>query len=357
MNIECSPSKVFQVRFFPFHRTDNMLLARAACRTYQSLRLLGLRRSFVTELKLGSEGEFAEGVMKTVSVNQDKAVVAAKVKGQIYAVSGKCTHWGAPMGQGYLDGFELACPWHNATFDIRNGASLQGPGTDPLLSYPVSMRNGEVYADIEVRSVNTQKVEVTDPRRFVVLGGGAAGQSCVETLRRAGFKGHIIMVSQSKYLPIDTPSLSKSILTDPADFLLRPQSFYDQQSVQVKLAHKVTKVDPERKLLHCKNSNSIVYDKLFIATGSEPHVLKSLQTVNPEKAGVFVLRDADQVGPIQTHLKSASSVVIVGASPLGMEYAASLRRSLPQVSVTVIDKDEVPMVRIFGPEIALQLLQ
>ena len=341
-----------------------MLLARAACRTYQSLRLLGLRRSFATELKLGSEGEFAEGVMKTVSVNQDKAVVAAKVKGQIYAVSGKCTHWGAPMGQGYLDGFELACPWHNATFDIRNGASLQGPGTDPLLSYPESIQNGDVYADIEVRSVNTQKVEVTDARRFVVLGGGAAGQSCVETLRRAGFKGHIIMVSQSKYLPIDTPSLSKSILTDPADLLLRPQSFYDQQSVLIKLAHKVTKVDPERKLLHCKNNSSIVYDKLFIATGSEPHVSELIVTPH-HGIGVFELGDADQVGPIQAHFHSSSfksvydkpSVVIVGGSLLGMEYAASLRRSLPQVQVTVIDKEEIPMARIFGPEIARQLLQ
>jgi len=334
-----------------------MLFTRAACKSYQSLRLLGLRRSFGTELKLGLEGEFAEGVMKTVPVDQDKAVVAAKVKGQIYAVSGKCTHWGAPMGQGYLDGFELLCPWHIAPFDLRNGASLQGPGVAPLLSFPVSIRNGEVYADIAVGPANTQRVEVTDARRFVVLGGGAAGQGCVETLRKAGFKGHITMVSQSNYLPIDTPTLSKAILTDPANLLLRPQSFYDQQSVEVKLGHKVTKVEQERKLVHCEDGSQIGYDKLFIATGAKPNVPKPFEAAYSGIKGVFTLREADQTGPFQAHLKSSSSVVILGGSFLGMEYATSLRRALPQVSVTVVELEDIPMARIFGTEIGRQLLQ
>jgi nitrite reductase/ring-hydroxylating ferredoxin subunit len=335
-----------------------MLFAKAACRSYQSLRLLGgFRRSFGSELKLGSEGEFAEGVMKTVEIDKDKSVVAAKVDGKIYAVSGKCTHWGAPMGQGYLDGHEVLCPWHIAPFDIRSGASLQGPGIAPLLSFPVSVRSGEVYADIAVPTATAQRVEVTDPRKFVILGGGAAGQACAETLRKSGFKGHITILSQSNHLPVDTPTLSKAILTDPAHLTLRPQGFYDQQSIEIKLAHQVTRVEQERKLVHCENGSQFGYDKLFIATGAKPNVPKPFEQAYSTIKGVFTLREADQTAPFQAHLKSSSSVVILGGSFLGMEYATSLRRALPQVSVTVVELEDIPMARIFGSEIGQQLLQ
>jgi len=78
--------------------------------------------------------------------------------------------------------------------------------------------------------------------------------------------------------------------------------------------------------------------------------------------GVFMLTDENQVGPMQAYLKSIAnnhkiSVVILGGSRLGMEYATSLRRTFPEVSVTVLDHRPIPMLAKFGPEICRQLMQ
>ena len=295
--------------------------------------------------------------MKTISVDKEKSVVAAKVGGRIYAVSGKCTHWGAPMGFGYLDGYKLLCPWHAAPFDIRTGASLQGPGIGPLYSFPVSIRDNEVFADISVPQEPFSPVKVTSNRKYVIIGGGGAGQACAESLRKAGFDGHVTLLTQSKYLPLDTPSLSKSILTDPSKLLLRPQSFYDDRAISVKVNTKVNRVEPERKLVHCEDGSQVGYDKLFVATGCRAFVPKPFEQAFSSIKGVFTLRDADNVPALQEQIKASSSVVIIGGSFLGMEYATSLRRSLPQVNVTVIEMDPAPLARVFGQEISQQLIQ
>ena len=110
------------------------------------------------------------------------------------------------MHMGYLDGYNMYCPWHLAQFDIRTGQSTAGPGIQSLNSFPVEVVNGVVKVSIRADQMNsvTACVEAPnmtspdgeDTRNFVIVGGGAAGHYCAETLRREGFAGKITILSK-----------------------------------------------------------------------------------------------------------------------------------------------------------------
>jgi len=68
--------------------------------------------------------------------------------------------------------------------------------------------------------------EGSNEKTAVVIGGGGAGASCVETLRQQGFTGHIILVSQEKHLPYDRPKLSKALDAEAGNLALRKEDFY-----------------------------------------------------------------------------------------------------------------------------------
>ena len=65
--------------------------------------------------------------------------------GEVAAVGNLCTHQEFEMALGDAPGNgTIECGWHGARFDIRTGAVLQGPATDPLPVYEVLVRDGAV---------------------------------------------------------------------------------------------------------------------------------------------------------------------------------------------------------------------
>lgn len=84
------------------------------------------------------------GAMLTVTVD-DRPVVVANVAGTLVAVDGACPHAAGPLGEGELvDGCQLRCPWHGATFDLRTGAVCSGPARKALRRYRVAVEAGAV---------------------------------------------------------------------------------------------------------------------------------------------------------------------------------------------------------------------
>ena len=76
-------------------------------------------------------------------------IVVANVAGEFYAVEDVCTHDGGPLGEGALRGCELICPRHGARFDVRTGAALSMPATEPAPTYPVRVQDGDVLVQID----------------------------------------------------------------------------------------------------------------------------------------------------------------------------------------------------------------
>ena len=79
---------------------------------------------------------FAPGQIKLVAVD-GAAVAVYNVHGAFYATHNECTHVGAPMNEGALNGSTAVCPWHGSCFDVKTGAVLKGPAKMPLRAYRV----------------------------------------------------------------------------------------------------------------------------------------------------------------------------------------------------------------------------
>lgn len=87
--------------------------------------------------------EIAPGAFKVVEV--DGAMVAVfNVDGQYYAIDDACTHDGASLAGGEVQGDEVVCPRHGARFNIRTGAVTAPPAYEAVHVFPVRVANGQV---------------------------------------------------------------------------------------------------------------------------------------------------------------------------------------------------------------------
>ena len=74
-------------------------------------------------------------------------VLLCKCEGAIYAIEDVCTHDGAPLDQGELEGCSITCARHGAVFDVRSGAVLALPAVMPVPTYTVRIEGDDVYVD------------------------------------------------------------------------------------------------------------------------------------------------------------------------------------------------------------------
>jgi len=100
---------------------------------------------FVRVLNLA---DLREGRMKSCVI-REREIVLCNVKGEVYALDNVCTHALARMSEGRLKGTRLICPMHGAAFDIRNGAVLSSPATQPLASHAVRVVDGAIEVALQ----------------------------------------------------------------------------------------------------------------------------------------------------------------------------------------------------------------
>jgi NAD(P)H-dependent nitrite reductase small subunit len=82
-----------------------------------------------------------------VSEAAGKAIALFKVEGQVYALENRCPHRGGPLGEGFLEGKLVTCPWHAWQFDVTNGVCDNIPDMSQT-SYPVKIEGDDVLIDI-----------------------------------------------------------------------------------------------------------------------------------------------------------------------------------------------------------------
>lgn len=185
---------------------------------------------------------------------------------------------------------------------------------------------------------------------FVIIGAGAAGNTAAETLRKDGFKGRIVMMTRESCLPYDRTELSKKYLktegiTPP---ILRSEEFYKENNIQVLTKCEATSVDVNDKTIYCNDGTFMNFDKLLIATGSSP---RCLNIPGFQLKNVFTLRDLEDANKIKKAAQRESRAVIIGASFIALEVAATLREM--DISVTVVAPESIPFERILGVEIGM----
>ena len=305
------------------------------------------------DLALGVAVEqLADGEMLAGHIGEE-AVLLARRGDQFFAIGATCSHYGGPLAQGLMVDDTVRCPWHHACFSLRTGEALHAPAFSPVPCWSTEVRDGKVFvrtrkeapAPIAGRS---RVPKDGSPSKIVIIGGGAAGFAAAEKLRREHYEGSIVMLSSEDASPVDRPNLSKDYLAGnaPEEWIpLRPTSFYSEQSIELRLGANVTRIDVASRQVLLDDASKVPYDRLLIATGAEP---VRLPLPGIDLPHVYTLRSLADSRAIIERAKTARRAVVMGASFIGLEVAASLRAR--GIEVHVVAPEKRPMERILGLE-------
>lgn len=97
-------------------------------------------------VKVATLDELAEGKPRAIKV-EGQSIALFKHNGNIYATDNQCPHMGYPLTRGRVRGGVLTCDWHGWSYDMRGGGCFTG-GCDDLATFPVEVREDEIYIDI-----------------------------------------------------------------------------------------------------------------------------------------------------------------------------------------------------------------
>ncbi len=183
---------------------------------------------------------------------------------------------------------------------------------------------------------------------IVVVGAGQAGSSLVAKLRKDGFDGEITLIGEETAPPYQRPPLSKAyLLGDMAleRLYLRPESFYAEQNINLRLGAHVDAIDPTAKTLTV-NGEALAYDQLALTTGSVPHRLPA--SIGGALEGVYVVRGLTDVDAMEPEFGTGKHVLIVGGGYIGLEAAAVASKK--GLKVTLVEMADRILQRVASPQ-------
>ncbi len=294
-------------------------------------------------------GDFRDG--KLLRHVGEEEVLLVQSGAEVLAIGAHCTHYHGPLAEGLVVGDTVRCPWHHACFDLRTGEALRAPALSPVECWKVAQRDGRIFVKEKLGQPKTRVAAAprNAPGKIVIVGGGAAGFAAAEMLRRRDYRGSIIMLSDDAAPPVDRPNLSKDYLAGsaPEDWLpLRPDNFYTNNGIELRLNAKVLGIDIRRREVHVADAASVAYDRLLLATGAEP---VRLPIPGSNQSHIHTLRSLADCRAIIEAAKGAKRALVIGASFIGLEVAASLRAR--NIEVHVVAPETRLMQRVLGPEL------
>jgi apoptosis-inducing factor 3 len=314
--------------------------------------------------------DLADGAMLLGHANGE-AVLLARRGDDIFAIGATCTHYGGPLAEGLLVEDTVRCPWHHACFSLRTGEPVGAPALNPVACWRVE-RTGDLVRVTEKsereplapsgetkRGVTRTRAAAhaarvvapssQPPEEIVIVGAGAAGTAAGEMLRRLGYAGRITMLDAEPDSPYDRPNLSKDYLAGnaPEEWIpLRPAGFHAEHQIDLVHDAQVTALDLPKREVQLANGDTHRFDRLLLATGAEPI---RLPLPGADLPHVHYLRSLGDSRAIVERAKGSKCAVVIGASFIGLEVAASLRTRGLEVHVVALET--LLFERVMGAEI------
>lgn len=161
---------------------------------------------------------------------------------------------------------------------------------------------------------------------IVIVGGGQAGAQAIDTLRREGFSGRLVLVCDESLLPYQRPPLSKKFLSGEMAaerLLFRHRAFYDEHGVELKLGVRAAHIDAAARRVTLSSGGEIHYDALLLCIGAVP---RRMSCPGSELPGVHYLRNVADAAAIHEALQPGARVVVIGGGYIGLEIAATARQ-------------------------------
>jgi apoptosis-inducing factor 3 len=303
------------------------------------------------DLALGvALSSLAEGGM-LLGYTQAEPLILVRRGGELFAIGAVCTHYSGPLAEGLLVDDTVHCPWHHACFSLRTGEALRAPALNPVSCWRVEQRDGKAFVREKLENASRQALPAASgmPKSVVIVGGGAAGNAAAEMLRREGYAGRLTMLSADESAPYDRPNLSKNYLAGsaPEEWIpLRSAEFYKEQSIELKLGVRVAAIDSAKRQVRLSDDSQYAYDALLLATGAEP---VRLALPGGDLPHVHYLRTLADSRALVAKALISKRAVVIGASFIGLEVAASLRAR--NIDVHVVGRETCPMEKILGADV------
>ncbi|HEU4891369.1 MAG TPA: FAD-dependent oxidoreductase [Vicinamibacterales bacterium] len=282
----------------------------------------------------------------------DQEVVLARSGTELFAIRAHCSHYRGPLVKGLVVGDTVRCPWHHACFSLRTGEALRAPALDPIACWRVEREGDRIFVREKLPEAPPAAPSASArqwPSSIVIVGGGAAGVAAAELLRRQGYDNPLTLISADADPPVDRPNLSKDFLAGEAqdDWIpLWPNDFYVEKRIELVLGRRVVSIDPAQRTVHLDDGSDRPYGSLLLATGADPVRL----TISGATDGqVHYLRSFADSRILVERAATARKVVVIGASFIGLEVAASLRAR--GLSVDVVAPESTPLERVMGVEV------
>jgi apoptosis-inducing factor 3 len=279
----------------------------------------------------------------------EEKIIVCRVGQELFAYSAFCSHLGAPLDEGLLADGALRCPWHHARFDVTTGAAICAPAFDRLAAYRIEKRGKDFCVRERLTGHDPARKSRGKGSPIVIVGGGAAGFSAADALRREGWDGEAILYSEEREQPYDRTLLTKDYLDGSFGDDRLGIAQHDLASLDVKFEGGVgaNSLDARNKTIQLGDGRSQSYRKVLLATGAAPVELKAPGADLPH---ILLLRSLEDCRRIIAKLFDARRVAVVGGSFIALEAAASLRSR--GLDVEVIAPELHPLEKIFGRELS-----
>ena len=293
-------------------------------------------------------GGLADGAMVRGHIGGDE-VILVRSGSEWFAVGARCTHYKGRLERGLVVGDTVRCPLHHACFSLRTGEAIAAPAFDPISRWRVEIIDGTAFVRDKLTGSPLPATSAVTPESILIIGGGAAGSAAADMIRRHDYDGPVTIISADPDLPVDRPNLSKEYLAGKAqdDWLpIWSTEQYAERHVELILGRRATALDTKHRIVGLDDGTQRQYGTLLIATGAEP-VHLTIPGADPSR--VFYLRTWTDGRAIVEQAAQAKRVLVIGASFIGLEVAASLRSR--GIEVNVVAPDHLPLERVMGADI------
>ena len=179
---------------------------------------------------------------------------------------------------------------------------------------------------------------------YVILGGSIAAVAAIEGIRSKDRKGEILVVGEEPCKAYGRPLISYFLLgeTDLPRMDYRPETFYEENHVMLRLGVRAERIDPEEKTVTLSDGETIGYEKLLVATGSRPFD-PPMEGIEHVKERFHFMTKADALA-LDKALSPEKRVLIVGAGLIGLKCFEGIAARVKSVAIVDLAPRILPAI-------------
>lgn len=278
-----------------------------------------------------------------IVANQQIAIFRVGLEQRVYALSNfDPFSQSNVMSRGIIGDVQgervVASPIYKQHFSLVTGRCLEDQ-QQKLSVYPTKIEQGCVWVSPQAQKTYIPSNGVQQGRlKLVLVGNGLAGMRCIEDLLdMAPERYDITVIGEEPHGNYNRILLSPVLSGEKQfeDIMLHSAAWYVEKGIRFIAGDAAVQIDRSRKKVTTKSGLTVDYDRLILATGSQPFIPDLPGTA---LAGVVSFRDIQDVSKMLQYAALKKHAVVIGGGLLGLEAAYGLKQRGMQVTVLHLSK-------------------